>query len=267
MANTTHAGHGGKGSPNSPMDPGAVGSGTTEHKEMLQVNSEIQKATKWVDTTDKSGSNVPNSLSNIVNNVNKVATSSSTNVSNHLNAFNNKATGAEVWYYLGDSKGKALAEKVSASIAKDLGIANRGAKATTDLYVVRETVGTTILIEWCFIDNADDMKKFRANKAKAINSVLAILGYKGTASAPAPAKAQYWDKTGWYEVLKDDTFYTSTAFSDNSKSGWKLAKGSRFYVDEVTWNPSKNARRGAVLKMGNSGKRYFSLNKAIVKKI
>lgn len=188
MANTTHAGHGGKGSPNSPMDPGAVGNGTTEHDEMLSVNSLLVSATKWTDTTDRSGSTVNNNLYNIANNINRVASTSNTNVSNHMNAFNGKATGVEVWYYLGDSKGYQLASKLSSAIASALVLLNRGAKATTDLYVVRETVGTTVLIEWCFIDNANDMKQYRANKTKAVNAALNVLGYKGLSNASATTK-------------------------------------------------------------------------------
>lgn len=186
MANTTHAGHGGKGSPNRPMDPGAVGNGTTEHGEMLSVNSLLVASTKWTDTTDRSGSTINNNLYNIVNNVNRVARASDTNVSNHMNAFNGKATGVEVWYYLGDSKGYQLASKLSSAISSALGLQNRGAKATTDLYVVRETVGTTVLIEWCFIDNPTDMKQYRANKDKAINVVLNVLGYKGASTVSKP---------------------------------------------------------------------------------
>lgn len=81
------------------------------------------------------------------------------------------------------------------------------------------------------------------------------------------AKSKYWDKTGWYEVLKDDTFYTSKDFSDKTRSKWKLAKGSVICIDEVTTNSSGAAKRGVVMSIGKAGKRYFTLNKDIVKKL
>lgn len=181
MANTTHRGHGGAGGKQmKPMDVGAVGSGTTEYKEVSWINDYFLKMTKWVDASDYSANTVNQNLVNIVNNVNRVAKWSDINVSHHFNAFNGKATGVEVWYYLGDAKGRALAEAVSAAISKALGITNRGAKATTNLYVVSNTVGTTILIEWAFVDNASDMRKWNANKVNAVNAVLEVLGYKVT---------------------------------------------------------------------------------------
>lgn len=247
MANTTHAGHGGKGSPNSPMDPGAVGNGTTEHGEMLAVNSLLVSATKWNDTTDKSGSTVNNNLYNIVNNVNRVASASNTNVSNHMNAFNGKATGVEVWYYLGDSKGYQLASKLSSAIASALGLLNRGAKATTDLYVVRETVGTTVLIEWCFIDNPTDMKQYRANKTKAVNAALNVLGYKGANTV------KYHEKNGLYEALKDDVFYKEADLKN--KSSWNIKKGQRIYCDKVV---KKGKYTRGEVQLGTV-KRFFTL--------
>lgn len=233
MANTTHAGHGGKGSPNRPMDPGAVGNGTTEHGEMLSVNSLLVASTKWTDTTDKVASNVPNNLYNITDNTNRVARASDTNVSNHMNAFNTKASGVEVWYYLNDSKGKRLANDLSYAIANALGLPNRGAKATTDLYVVRETVGTTVLIEWCFIDNAYDMKQYRANKDKAINAVLNVLGYKGVSAVSKPSYKKndnYWQE-GHYFVAKQDLITKDRKWEKTDKT-WMFKKGSRFAVRE-----------------------------------
>ncbi|MGX6993929.1 hypothetical protein CBF34_07000 [Vagococcus penaei] len=200
MANTSHAGHGGAGSPIMPMDVGAIGNGTTEHGEMLWLNSELLEVTKWIDTTDIAGTTVLNNLMNIRNNINRVANWLSTNISNHMNAFNRKATGVEVWYYLGDAKGKALAEKLSAAIANALGLPNRGAKATTDLYIIRETVGTTVLIEWAFIDNADDMKKWNANKVKAVDAALKVLGFKGGNANMKPT--YYKQKNCYYKITE-----------------------------------------------------------------
>ncbi len=126
------------------------------------------------DASDFSGRTVNQNLTNQVVNMDKLAGVADINVSNHANAFNGVATGAEVWYYAGDSIGKQLAEKTSAAIAKALGIVNRGAKPTTNLYVVSQSVGHTILIEWFFIDNASDVAKWKANKGAAIAAVMKV---------------------------------------------------------------------------------------------
>lgn len=267
MANTTHAGHGGKGSPNRPMDPGAVGNGTTEHSEMLSVNSLLVTTTKWTDATDKFGLTVNDNLYNITNNVNRVTNASNTNISNHMNAFNGKATGVEVWYYLGDQKGYQLANKLSSVISSALGLSNRGPKATTDLYVVRETVGTTVLIEWCFIDNAYDMKQYRANKNKAINAVLNVLGYKAATTVNKPQAAtnnkpqekNYYQSGNYFVALQDLRTY-NREFSRLDKT-WEFKKGSKFAVREIVKMPN-GTTHAQVAGLTNT---YVTLAKSHVK--
>ncbi|ADH03045.1 endolysin [Brochothrix phage NF5] len=73
-------------------------------------------------------------------------------------------------------------------------------------------------------------------------------------------KAQYYNETGWYEMLKDDTFYTDKSLK--TRSGWTANKGSKIAVDEVV---SYGATTRGVVQLGKS-KRYITLNKSIVKK-
>ena len=73
-------------------------------------------------------------------------------------------------------------------------------------------------------------------------------------------KAQYYKETGWYEMLKDDTFYTDKSLK--KRSGWTANKGSKIAVDEVV---SYGATTRGVVQLGKS-KRYITLNKSIVKK-
>lgn len=264
MTDSSGAGHGGAGAPKNPMDPGAVGSGTTEHKEVYWVNQQFIATGKLKDVTDYKAGNVNQNLVNIVANTNAVSKGSELTFSHHMNAFNGKATGVEVWYYLGDAKGKRLAEQLSAAISKALGLPNRGAKATTSLYVVSYTNATCLLIEWCFVDNRSDIASWNKNKVKAVNAALKVIGY----GAPTPAKAEYWDQKGWYEVTEDVTsVYTSTWFDKSKLSGYRFGKKSRFYCDEVVWDQSKTARRAKIAALGNSGPRYVTLNKAYVKKV
>lgn len=126
------------------------------------------------DASDFKGRNVNENLVNLKNNMDKLAGTKDINVAYHLNAFNKTATGAEVWYWLGDPIGYAIAKKLSAAIAKALGIVDRGPKATTNLYVIAQTKGVTILPEICFIDNKSDMEKYQANKSKLFKAMLDV---------------------------------------------------------------------------------------------
>ena len=69
------------------------------------------------DASDFKGRNVNENLVNLKNNMDKLAGAKDINVAYHLNAFNKTATGAEVWYWLGDPIGYAIAKKLSAAIA------------------------------------------------------------------------------------------------------------------------------------------------------
>lgn len=126
------------------------------------------------DASDFKGRNVNENLVNLKNNMDKLAGTKDINVAYHLNAFNKTATGAEVWYWLGDPVGYAIAKKLSAAIAKALGIVDRGPKATTNLYVIAQTKGVTILPEICFIDNKSDMQKYHANKTKLFKAMIDV---------------------------------------------------------------------------------------------
>ena len=230
MTDSSGAGHGGLGAPKSPMDPGAIGSGTTEHKEVYWVNQQFIATGKLKDVTDYKAGNVNQNLVNIVANTNAVSKSGELTFSHHMNAFNGKATGVEVWYYLGDAKGKALAEKLSAAIAKELGIANRGAKATTALYVVAYTNATCLLIEWCFVDNWSDIASWNKNKTKAVNAALNILGYKKGGGQPVtPISGDYLSDKSHLEAKEDlKTYNRSWTKVDKT---WLLKKGTKFGVD------------------------------------
>lgn len=176
MTDTTGAGHGGKNE----FDAGAVGSGTTERKEVLRLNQDLLKANpNWKDVSDYSGSTINENLYNIVAKTNQHGDSSDVTLSHHMNAYNGKATGVEVWYYAGDSVGRNLATKASAAISSALGLFNRGAKATTDLYVVSNTTPHCILVEWCFVDNPNDIAAWRKNRTEAVNAFARIVGMNG----------------------------------------------------------------------------------------
>lgn len=72
----------------------------------------------------------------------------------HLNAFNKKAKGCEVWYYPSSAMGMQYAN----SVCNKLGSVwkNRGVKESKTLYWLRKTSAPSILIESFFCDTASD---------------------------------------------------------------------------------------------------------------
>nr|DAG56595.1 MAG TPA: Cell wall hydrolase autolysin [Caudoviricetes sp.] len=72
----------------------------------------------------------------------------------HLNTFNEKAKGCEVWYYPSSAMGMQYAN----SVCNKLGMVwkNRGIKESKTLYWLRKTSAPSILIESFFCDNRND---------------------------------------------------------------------------------------------------------------
>lgn len=123
------------------------------------------------DCTDDAGKTAGANLANIVAKCNKHTVD--LDISIHLNA--GGGTGTEVWYYTGSSTGKSKAAAVSKKVADALGLRDRGAKASSGLYVLKHTVAPAILVECCFVDSKTDQGKWDVDKcAKAI--VEAVTG-------------------------------------------------------------------------------------------
>lgn len=101
-------------------------------------------------------------------------------VSIHFNAGandkkgNGKTTGVEVLVYSTGSKSTSYAQSTCKNISK-LGFKNRGVKVRTDLYVLRKTKAPAMLVECCFVDDADDVKLYNY-KTMAQAIVTGILG-------------------------------------------------------------------------------------------
>ncbi|MDT2818652.1 N-acetylmuramoyl-L-alanine amidase [Vagococcus lutrae] len=182
------AGHGGVKTSGKWRDSGAVGNGRLEADVARLINSKLIALTGAKDTTDNAGTTVNDNLYRIARNINSHEDGIA--LSHHLNAFNSKATGVEVLY--GSNAQKPLAMKLSAAIAKALGVVDRGAKDGSWLAIAQNT-GTNkkvLLIEWCFIDNPNDMAKLDKNMDKAVQAVAEIFGYKSTANKPTAKPAQ-----------------------------------------------------------------------------
>ena len=171
--------------------PGAKGlldETTEDRKVTARVISALRAAGHTVyDCTDNSGRTQGQNLANIVAKCN--AHPVDLNISNHLNA--GGGTGVEVWCY--NEKTKDIAAAICANVSATLGIPNRGVKYSKNLYVLRKTAGSAILVECCFVDNQNDANHWDADKCgDAIASAIAgktVSGTTSSGSAPAAAPA------------------------------------------------------------------------------
>ena len=251
---TSHRGH-------NAIVPGASGSGLQEHEVAQKIHDKFRAATKAVDATDDVGRTANNNLYNIVRKMNAVG--NSFHVSHHLNAFNGTANGFEVWYYAGNAQAKKLAEEICAAVCKVTGWVNRGAKATTSLYVIRASLGSAILIEWGFVDSQKDMDIMAKKMDDAVNAALEVMGYKSSSNGGktnVTNKKTYIQSARRVEVIREggDQEYTDLDFK--TMRGNYYPKGSKLLVKEVV-------KHGNITRLLLESGGYFTANEAYVKKL
>lgn len=106
----------------------------------------------------------------------------------HLNAYETTQAkrGVECWYWDGDAMGQKVAASMSAKLADLMGIPNRGAKATRDLYVIANTDMTAVLPEVCFVDSMGDTWAYQSVTTEAIASAMAEALEVGVGKVEAP---------------------------------------------------------------------------------
>lgn len=167
-------------------------------------------------------------LSNIVNFHN--SKKRDLDVSVHFNsAASSAATGTECLYY----DAKALSTKMSKAMANSMWLKDRGPKERRELYFLRNTNRSAILLEVCFVSNKNDVASYRKNFVKlceAIASVIANhLGYVKVTDTPVkpthPSNSTYYkptDKKGLYRIIKDCYLYKSVNFDVGNRD--KLIK-------------------------------------------
>lgn len=227
--------------------PGAKGlldETAEDRKVTARVISALRAAGHTVyDCTDDSGRTQGQNLANIVAKCN--AHPVDLNISNHLNA--GGGTGVEVWCY--DEKTKDIAVAICQNVSAALGIPNRGVKYSKNLYVLRKTAGSAILVECCFVDNQNDASHWNADKCgDAIASAIAGKTVAGTTSAgsapaptptPAPSGPSY--RTGTVYTLLADHLRVRTG------PGTGYATKSR---KQLTVNAREHAYSNGTLKKG-----------------
>lgn len=153
----------------------------------------------------------------------------------HLNA--GGGTGCEV-YTTSGSRAGSLAGRVSSYIADEIGIADRGYKTTSGLYVLNHTSMPAMLIECCFVDNYIDYKAYNAE-------MIATAIAEGLTGKRINSSSGTWkvDSKGWWFRYSDGTWPTGWAklplSNNDSATGWFLFN-SQGYM-EVQWkNPDGN---------------------------
>ena len=167
-----HAGHGARGS----KSCGAIEL-ICESTENRKVKDECIRLLKEEGHTIHDCTvDYPNSKSDCLNKIvalcnrNKV----DLDVSIHFNSGandkngNNKSCGVEVYVHNSNSPSYPYAKRIVDNISS-LGFANRGVKIDPKLTVLKKTDSPALLIECCFVDDADDVKLYNyKTMAKAI---------------------------------------------------------------------------------------------------
>lgn len=250
--------------------PGACGliNEVTEDRKVKDlVISKLQALGRTVyDCTDDAGTSQSANLANIVAKCNSHAVD--LDVSIHFNAGKNdpdgdgQTTGVEVLVYSMTSAAVPYATAVCAAISA-LGYKNRGVKVRTDLAVLRKTKSPAMLIECCFVDDADDVALYDANQmATAI--VQGITGQTVTGGTPSqgggadsapqsyPAKFQSWLNAGYSAGLTVDDLWgpkTRKAAIKALQSELNGQFGKGLAVDGIWGSKTKaacvNVRQGA----------------------
>lgn len=159
---------------------------TENRKVASKVISLLRAAGHTVyDCTDDAGATAGANLANIVAKCNRHNVD--LDISIHLNA--GGGTGVEVLYYPSSSKGKSMATTMSAAVASALGLRNRGPKPRSNLYVLKNTKATAVLVECCFVDSTTDKNKWNVDAcAKAI--VEAATGKAVTSSGSSSSSSK-----------------------------------------------------------------------------
>lgn len=155
MKINVHAGH----NPDGKVANGAVGI-IKESTEARLVKNEVISLLKSLghtvfDCTEDNGKSQSDVLKKIVTKCN--ANNVDLDISIHFNA--GGGSGVEVLLYDSNSAAKAYAENTVKAIS-GLGFKNRGIKYRSGLYVLKHTKAPAMLIECCFVDSEDDVKRY-----------------------------------------------------------------------------------------------------------
>lgn len=148
------------------------------------------------DCTWENGGSATEVLKDICNKAN--AHTVDLDVSIHLNCYNGSAKGTEVLVYKLGGKAEQYAKNIVNSIS-ELGYTNRGVKVRNDLYYLKHTKNTALLIETFFCDNQEDVNRYNLD-AMANAIVNGITGeMSSSAATPTPQPSEPTKPSGYDE--------------------------------------------------------------------
>ena len=194
MVINVHAGH----NPDGRIACGAIGL-LKESTQARNVKNEVIRQLQLMghtvyDCTCDNGVNQQDVLNKIIKKCN--AHKAELDVSIHFNSAANdlkgdgKTTGTEVYIYSPTAGAKEYAERTVNAIAS-LGFRNRGVKSNTNLRVLRETAAPAMLIDCCFVDDADDAKLY-SSQSMASAIVYGITGRRLQEPAPVEKNSKIY---------------------------------------------------------------------------
>ena len=148
------------------------------------------------DCTCENGGSATEVLKDICNKAN--AHTVDLDVSIHLNCYNGSAKGTEVLVYKLGGKAEQYAKNIVNSIS-ELGYTNRGVKVRNDLYYLKHTKNTALLIETFFCDNQEDVNRYNLD-AMANAIVKGIIGeVTSSTGVPTPQPSEPVKPSGYDE--------------------------------------------------------------------
>ena len=233
-----HAGH----NPDGKVACGAVGL-IEESKEARKVKDKVinylRKAGHTAyDCTVNDGTSQNDVLQKIVAKCNSHDVD--IDVSIHFNAGandkkgNGKSTGVEVLVYSKDSKAYDEATRICSKLAA-IGFKNRGVKVRDDLYVLRKTNATALLIEVCFVDDKDDVDIFNKNVdniSKAIAEALINKAITDKVAVELPQKKN----TSYIVRITADVLKIRKGAGVEYGTNGSVKKGQAFTIVDEKWN-------------------------------
>ena len=168
----------------------------------------------------------------------------------HLNAFNGKAYGCEVYAY--NNVGLQVAQRISARLGAIWN--DRGAEIRTGLYWTRKTKSMAVLVESFFCDNKDDYDKAQKLGMDAHGKLIAegILG-KTITIAPAQPKAKYYIQAGAYGTKENADVMVKELKKKGFSASIRKVAGSVPYRVQVGTYRTKKAANKVVQKLKAAG--------------
>jgi N-acetylmuramoyl-L-alanine amidase len=203
---------------NNAADCGAAANGTTEAAEVIKIRDKLASLLKQnfevVLVPDEL--DLRQSIKWVNDQYKKLEDGLAFSI--HLNA--GGGTGAEIFYYADNEISQNIAKTIINKYCEITGFRNRGAKAdiTTRhkrLGWIRDTNTWSCLIEACFIDNIEDLKKLQSNYDK-----VAFAMYSGICVA-------YGIESGSFEIKKEPVNMEQIIQPDVEKESIKKQIGQK----------------------------------------